>query len=121
MKPYPKSRNSRRHSALLPPIREFLRAVHGSLIAALGRSLITRHCPNQSLAKHNRKPLQVVENNQQRSKSIASFCRVFHPRSARRANTTRVLIDATAFRNVEPSERQKKFLPSAAPRSEGTR
>ena len=31
--------------------------------------------PNQSLAKHNRKPTQLTENNHQRSKSIASFCR----------------------------------------------
>src|SRR5271163_2517376 len=31
--------------------------------------------PNQSLAKHNRKPLQVIENKHQRPKSIASFCR----------------------------------------------
>jgi len=30
---------------------------------------------NQSLAKHNRKPLQLTENNHQRPKSIASFCR----------------------------------------------
>jgi len=30
---------------------------------------------NQSLAKHNRKPSQLFENNHQRSKSIASFCR----------------------------------------------
>jgi len=33
--------------------------------------------PNQSLAKHNRKPPQMIENKQQRPKSIASFCRVF--------------------------------------------
>src|SRR5580704_6613854 len=31
---------------------------------------------NQSLAKQNRKPLQVIENNHQRTKSIASFCRL---------------------------------------------
>jgi NADH-quinone oxidoreductase subunit I len=31
--------------------------------------------PNQSLAKHNRKPSQLTENNHQRPKSIASFCR----------------------------------------------
>src|SRR5580704_599208 len=37
----------------------------------------TRHRPNQSLAKHNRKPIQLTENKQQRRKSIASFCRVF--------------------------------------------
>jgi len=33
---------------------------------------------NQSLAKHNRKPSQLIENNHQRPTSIASFCRVFH-------------------------------------------
>ena len=32
---------------------------------------------NQSLAKHNRKPSQAIENNHQQPKSIASFCRVF--------------------------------------------
>ncbi len=36
-----------------------------------------RRCPNQSLAKHNRKPTQMIENKQPRRKSIASFCRVF--------------------------------------------
>jgi hypothetical protein len=53
MKPHTKSRNSRRHRsriAGLLRIHQFLRAVHGSLIADLGRpfshhsSLITRHC-----------------------------------------------------------------------------
>jgi hypothetical protein len=32
---------------------------------------------NQSLAKHNRKASQIIENKQQRPESIASFCRVF--------------------------------------------
>src|ERR1700693_1253574 len=32
--------------------------------------------PNQSLAKHNRKPSQMIENKQQHPKSIASFCRL---------------------------------------------
>jgi hypothetical protein len=32
---------------------------------------------NQSLAKHNRKSSQLIENNHQRPESIASFCRVF--------------------------------------------
>jgi hypothetical protein len=36
-------------------------------------------CPNQSLAKHNRKPSQLTENNHQRPKSIASFCRTLPP------------------------------------------
>ncbi len=39
-------------------------------------SLVTRHYFIQSLAKHNRKPSQIIENNRQRPKSIASFCRV---------------------------------------------
>src|SRR5277367_3318345 len=42
-----------------------------------GASRFMRHYPNQSLAKHNRKPMQLIENKHQRSKSIASFCRVF--------------------------------------------
>ncbi len=33
--------------------------------------------PNQSLAKQNRKPSQLIENNHQHPKSIASFCRLF--------------------------------------------
>jgi hypothetical protein len=40
-------------------------------------SFVTPHFPNQSLAKHNRKPSQIIENNHQRLRSIASFCRVF--------------------------------------------
>jgi hypothetical protein len=32
---------------------------------------------NQSLAKQNRKSSQLIENNHQHPKSIASFCRVF--------------------------------------------
>jgi hypothetical protein len=35
--------------------------------------------PNQSLAKHNRKPAQLAENKHQRPKSIAGFCRNFAP------------------------------------------
>ena len=33
--------------------------------------------PNQSLAKHNRKPPQLLENKQRQFKSIARFCHVF--------------------------------------------
>jgi len=40
-------------------------------------SLITRRRSNQSLAKQNRKPSQLIENNHHQPKSIASFCRVF--------------------------------------------
>ena len=42
--------------------------------------------PNQSLAKHNRKPVQLAENKHQRSKSIASFCRNLSVRPPRPAN-----------------------------------
>src|SRR5271170_3603179 len=38
--------------------------------------------PIQSLAKHNRKPPQLTENNHQQPKSIASFCRVFRDSAA---------------------------------------
>ena len=56
---------------------------HGSMIArhappsAHHSSPSNRHRLNQSLAKHNRKPFQLIENKQQRRKSIVSFCRVF--------------------------------------------
>ncbi len=46
-------------------------------------SLVTHHCPSQSLAKHNRKPSQLIENNHQRQRSIASFCRVYCEYSGR--------------------------------------
>src|SRR5579863_1094493 len=39
-------------------------------------SLVTLHRLIQSLAKHNRKPSQLFETNQQHPKSIASFCRL---------------------------------------------
>ena len=45
---------------------------------------ITCHRPNQSLAKHNRKPSKVIENNHQLPKSIASFCRHFAGHTAPR-------------------------------------
>jgi hypothetical protein len=40
-------------------------------------SLSTHHCLNQLLARHNRKPSQLIDNNHHRPKSIASFSRVF--------------------------------------------
>lgn len=40
-------------------------------------SLVTQHCLNQSLAKHNRKPSQLIENNHHEPKSIASFYMFF--------------------------------------------
>ena len=91
MKSHPKSRHSYRGTTLPPtsPKQSALFASHGSRItihqsriagASLSHrsSLATLHCPNRSLAKHNRKPMQIIENNQQRSKSISSFCRVFY-------------------------------------------
>ncbi len=39
-------------------------------------SLVTHHCLNQSLAKQNRKPSQLFENNQQQPILIASFSAV---------------------------------------------
>jgi hypothetical protein len=33
-------------------------------------SLVTHHWLNQSLAKHNRKPMQLIENNHRRPESI---------------------------------------------------
>jgi hypothetical protein len=83
MKSHPQSRNSRRHPASLRWIHEALNAFHASLTANNAQpcshhsSLAPRHYPIQSLAKHNRKPIQLIENKQQQLKSIASFCRVF--------------------------------------------
>jgi hypothetical protein len=44
-----------------------------------GRRAPAPPSPNQSLAKHNRKPLQLAENKHRRPKSIASFCRFLAP------------------------------------------
>jgi hypothetical protein len=91
MKSNPQSRNSRRHPvahAGLPRIRQVPSAFHGSQTANHAQlcshrpSPATRHRPNQSLAKHNRKPIQLIENKQQQLKSIASFCRVFRDYAA---------------------------------------
>jgi hypothetical protein len=53
---------------------------------------------NQSLAKHNRKPTQIMENNHQQPKSIASFCRVFRAYSGGRPTLSR-----------HPNERVRMF------------
>jgi hypothetical protein len=88
MKSQPQSRNSRRYPASPTRIDEVLSAIHASQKANHARpyshhsSLATRHCPIQSLAKHNRKPVQLIENKQQQLKSIASFCRVFRGNAA---------------------------------------
>jgi hypothetical protein len=69
MKSQLKSRKPRRHPAPLLTAPHTPSAVHGSRIANNGQpfsnhsSLITRHCLIQSLAKHNRKPLQMIEKN----------------------------------------------------------
>ena len=51
---------------------------------------------NQSLAKHNRKPSQLIENNHQHPKSIASFCRVFLDYSPPRNSPPLFRSDSTA-------------------------
>jgi hypothetical protein len=43
--------------------------------AEIHPSLLTHHNDIQSLAKHNRKPMQPIENAHPHPKSIASFCR----------------------------------------------
>src|SRR5271155_3454407 len=45
--------------------------------------------PIQSLAKHNRKLAQVIENNHQRLESIANFCRVFGDRARSKPGKSR--------------------------------
>jgi hypothetical protein len=83
MKSHPQSRNSRRHPAWLQRVHEVLGAFHRSQTVNKAQpfshhsSLTTGHCPIQSLAKHNRKPIQLIENKQRQLKSIASFCRLF--------------------------------------------
>jgi hypothetical protein len=42
------------------------------------------HAANQSLAKQNRKPSQLIENTHQYQKSIANFCPLFRAHSPRR-------------------------------------
>lgn len=42
---------------------------------ASARRMASPPTPTQSLAKHDRKPLQLGENKRQRPESIASFCR----------------------------------------------
>ena len=86
MKSNPQSRNSRRHPAPhkgLPRIHQVLGPFQGSQTANHAQlcshhsSPAVRRLPNQSLAKHNRKPIQLIENKQRQLKSIASFCRLF--------------------------------------------
>ena len=55
---------------------------HHSPLVASSSSLAAHHFLNQSLAKRNRKPAQLIENNHQGPKSMASFCRLFDPRRA---------------------------------------
>jgi hypothetical protein len=74
-----KSRDSLRHLVRQSRIRALLRAVRGTRSpnrvrpVARHSSLPTRYLRNQSLAKHNRKPIQLVENKKQYPKSIANF------------------------------------------------
>jgi hypothetical protein len=78
-------------------------------------ALSTRRPPaaNQSLAKQNRKSSQTTENNRQRTKSIASFCRVFVPPLLFRRNVTRLLLPANSLLPVESST--ERVLASGLP------
>ena len=55
--------------------------------------------PNQSLAKHNRKPRQLTENKHQRSKSIASFCRTLPPPPRATNHDSRITLRGSLLTN----------------------
>jgi hypothetical protein len=67
--------------------------------AASKGSSATPPSPNQSLAKHNRKPSQLTENNHQRSKSIASFCRTLPSPPHTTNHESRLTYHAARFTN----------------------
>ncbi len=78
-----------------------------SLPATAHNSPLSNHSSShiQSLAKLNRKPLQLTGNIQQRPNSIASFCRIF-PGSPGHSNPLRrFLIDSAIIRN-QPNPRR---------------
>ena len=120
MRSHSQARNSR-HPASPPPIHDVLSVLYGPVIAhhaqpsAHRSSPANRHRPNQSLAKHNRKPIQLVENKQQRLKPIASFCRVFRgyatlfqaPRNRRRSP-----LNATRQSLITPRESRNSQMPT---------
>ena len=87
MKSRSQSRNPRRHAAPhyeAAATHKVLSAFHRSQTANHAQPFVhhsspaPRQSPSQSLAKHNRKPIQLIENKQQQLKSIARFCHVFN-------------------------------------------
>jgi hypothetical protein len=89
-------------------------------------SPVTRHCPLQSQAKHNRKSSQSTEKKHHQPKSIASFCRLTpelrspapaitarHVRLATYATPiTHFLIDTAAIRNLRNSQKRNNRVNS---------
>jgi len=61
--------------------------------------LLVLYTKNQSLARHNRKPMQVIENKHQHYESIASFCRVFSDCQAKGAQPRKTTWGIVAVRN----------------------
>ncbi len=141
MKSHPRSRLSQRRKALPLSVAHAVGPVHVTPVTSHESqfashesqppfrhrsSRVTRHCLNQALAKHNRKPPQSTENNHRRPQSIASFCRDFREsRSPAPAVTTHharistyftptahSLIGATAIRNLRNSQ-HKKMTPNS--------
>ena len=67
--------------------------------------------PIQSLAKHNRKPLQLTENKHQRSNSIASFCRnLFAPPPHPTNDDLPFTYDTSRITNHQPLLTHHAFL-----------
>jgi len=108
MKSHSQSRHSHHHMTLpLPaPEQSAPSARHGSQITvhqpriatapvSHHSSLATHHCLNQSPAKQNRTPMQIIGNNQQRSKAIASLCCVFCDWKGSRAHSRKPVRLAT--------------------------
>jgi hypothetical protein len=121
MKSHSQSRNSRRHPGLLPRIHQVLGAVHGSLVAGCARpfspdsSPAAPDRPNQSLAKHNRKPIQPTENKRQPPESSARFCCVFrgYPALFQAPRNRRPIPQLTAHQaRITPHESLSSLAPS---------
>jgi hypothetical protein len=71
--------------------------------------------PNQSLAKHNRKPTQLTENKHQRSKSIASFCRTLLTPPHATNHDSRVTYHASRFTSHHSLLTSHAFLIGSRP------
>jgi len=98
--------------------RGTLVAGHGSRITRHSL-LATYHCSNQSLAIHNRKPSQIIENNHQRPKSIASFCRGFcnHSAKTKGPHPAARAIAATKSKDGAPPRRASRSRNAGLPPS----